>query len=205
MTASAPNTWHSVRPRCSGVWAPLSIADKPRSRLWQARSVGRRWAQMLFWPLCPPPCCLPSGVGTCSEKEKRKEYSRSLRLEHSQTLSTPMLKTSDRPRGPGSCQELTGAWPQLRKVLRSEYTMSTFFFFFMSKRDRFDTSSSLSSPLSFPLIFLLKVRPNKSELHKLKAEIRVLGQMLICEDLRKIGTNKSTHWSSRLSLLFLLL
>lgn len=131
MTASAPNTWHSVRPRCSGVWAPLSIADKPRSRLWQARSVGRRWAQMLFWPLCPPPCCLPSGVGTCSEKEKRKEYSRSLRLQHSQTLSMPMLKTSDRPRSPGSCQELTGAWPQLRKVLRSEYTMSTLFFFYV--------------------------------------------------------------------------
>lgn len=96
--------------------------------------------------------------------------------------------------------ELDHSWGRFSEV---NTRWVPFFFFFMSKRDRFDTSSSLSSPLSFPLIFLLKVRPNKSELHKLKAEIRVPGQMLICEDLRKIGTNKSTHWSSRLSLLFL--
>lgn len=50
-------------------WLSSSQSSRQaRSRLWQEGSVGSGWVQTLRWPLCPPVCCLPSGVGTCSKR-----------------------------------------------------------------------------------------------------------------------------------------
>lgn len=99
-----------------------------RSRLWQARSVGRGWVQMLLWPRCPPVCCLPSGVGTCSKKEmSKKKKNRGVCFYLSQTgirnwqcwSSEHFSQTLWAQWG---CQELTGAWPWLKQVLQAKFT-----------------------------------------------------------------------------------
>lgn len=120
-----PSAWHGVKPRCRGGSAPLSVRD----RLWQARSVGRGRVQMLLWPRCPPVCCLPSGVGTCSKKEmsKKKKKNRGVCFYLSQTgirnwqcwSSEHFSQTLWAQWG---CQELTGAWPWLKQVLQAKFT-----------------------------------------------------------------------------------
>lgn len=61
-------TW--CQPRLLRRLSSSQHSRQARSRPWQPRSVGRGWVQTLLWPRCPPVCCLPSGVGTCSKRER---------------------------------------------------------------------------------------------------------------------------------------
>lgn len=71
-----------------------------RSRLWQAGSVGRGWVQTLLWPQCPPVCCLPSGVGTCSKGEKTGLSASTFPRQESETDNAGAQNTSAKAGGP---------------------------------------------------------------------------------------------------------